>query len=173
MWLSRSFYDEPTRFRDFSKAPPFTSLLLSANMTTRRDFLFQVLLGAELLLRLRMQAMLTPLVSYTSYITEYSSTLMVLADLFMLNVQSTKSPALTGTGYQYKFVALNHRENANGLLRFAEALSWPFVDEAREVLETAYSDLVGGSTTVGWDLRDWLFGLVLPGKFFRHRIMSA
>jgi hypothetical protein len=175
---TRAFYDEPTRFTDFTKARTFTSnLLTAANQETKlRDFLFQVLLGAELLIRLRLQPAGT---SYASIITDYISGLIVTADLFMQNVQITNSTGSTLTTAnftarpKYAFFAANHQRNAEGLIRFAEALGWPLMDEARQCIETAYSDLTAGRSNISYDLCDWLFGLVLPGKFFRHRIMCT
>lgn len=175
--LTRAFYDEPTRFTDFTKARTFTSnFLTSANQETKtRDFLFQVMLGYELLIRLKLQPALT---SYAGIMTDYISALIVTADLFMQNVQVT-TPTTTTTTLptasppRYAFFASNHQRNAEGLIRIAEALSWPLMDETRRCLETAYFDLTSGVSGASYDMYDWLFGLVMPGKFFRHRVMCT
>jgi hypothetical protein len=182
LMCTRAFYDQPSRFSDFTKARYFTTSLLtpSEQETKLRDFLFQILMGAELLLRMRLQPAGT---SYASIITDYISGLIVVADLFMNNVEIKNSPvaAISGTGLtttlssnpRYAFYAINHQRNAEGLIRFAEALSWPFMEEARRCIETAYTDLTTGRGSISYDVCDWLFGLILPGKFFRHRVMCA
>ena len=47
------------------------------------------------------------------------------------------------------------------------------MSEARNFIENAYQDLVAGRPASSWDICDWLYGLVLPGKIHRHRIMSC
>lgn len=177
LMLTRAFYDEPTRFTDFTKARTFTSNFLTAadQETKTRDFLFQVMLGWELLIRLKLQPALT---SYAGIMTDYISALIVTADLFMQNVQVTSPTAITSTlptttPPRYAFFATNHQRNAEGLIRIAESLSWPLMDETRRCLETAYFDLTSGTSAASYDTYDWLFGLVMPGKFFRHRVIST
>ncbi|KAK0383978.1 hypothetical protein NLU13_8067 [Sarocladium strictum] len=65
-----------------------------------------------------------------------------------------------------------HEQQVEGMLYFAELIKWPFINETREFAEEAYGDLRGGKT-LPIDLHDWLFGLVLPGKWFAFKIMSA
>ena len=110
--------------------------------------------------------------------TDYISTLIVLADLFMQNVQITTptTPTLTLTSTtppKHAFFAINHQRNAEGLIRIGEALAWPYMDETRRCLETAYFDLTSGTSVASYDTYDWLFGLIMPGKFFRHRVMCT
>jgi hypothetical protein len=83
--LTRAFNDEPTRFVNFTKVRTFTGLFLLATsqIDKTRDFLYQILLGAELLLRLRLQPAATV---YTGVMTDYISSLIVAADLFMQGV---------------------------------------------------------------------------------------
>ena len=47
------------------------------------------------------------------------------------------------------------------------------MDEARNYIENAYQDLIAARPVPSWDIYDWLFGLVLPGKNYRHRIMAC
>ncbi|KAF2030195.1 hypothetical protein EK21DRAFT_112114 [Setomelanomma holmii] len=109
--------------------------------------------------------------------TDYISGLIVTADLFMQNIQVTSptgGTTITGAAPpRYAFFATNHQRNAEGLIRNAEALSWPLMDETRRCLETAYFDLTSGTSLASYDMYDWLFGLVMPGKFFRHRVMCT
>jgi hypothetical protein len=90
MLVNRSSFAEPTRFIDLSRTRTFTNRLLSVRSTGSeimlRDFLFQILMGAEILIRLRLQPTNT---SYASLITDKITTMVVLADLFMQNVQIT------------------------------------------------------------------------------------
>jgi len=46
--------------------------------------------------------------------------------------------------------------------------------EARDFIENAYQNLISnGIKAIGPDICDWLYGLTLPGKTFRHRIMCC
>jgi len=65
-----------------------------------------------------------------------------------------------------------HEQQVEGLLLFAAKLKWPYINEVRDYAEDVYSELRGGGT-VNIHLHDWLFGLVLPGKWFAFKIMSA
>lgn len=71
-----------------------------------------------------------------------------------------------------QFKSSVHESQVDGLLYFAEKMRWPFINEAREVAEEAYSKLHSGSIT-NWYLADWLYGLTLPGKHFAFKIMTA
>ena len=65
-----------------------------------------------------------------------------------------------------------HEQQVEGLLLFAAKLKWPYINEARDYAEDVYNKLRGGET-INIHLHDWLFGLVLPGKWFAFKIMSA
>ncbi|KAL1914536.1 uncharacterized protein VTP21DRAFT_8161 [Calcarisporiella thermophila] len=65
-----------------------------------------------------------------------------------------------------------HEKQVEGLLRFAEILKWPYMNETRDYAEDIYSNLRSGST-INLNLWDWLFGTVLPGKWAAHKIMTA
>jgi hypothetical protein len=183
--LTRSLYDAPNRFIDFSKARNFSNNTLgsTAQGIGLHNFLYQILLGAELLIRLRKEPVAT---SYAGIITDNISALIVLSALWMQNItiQGPRAIATTATPTattatllrpepRYTLYSVGHAKQAEGLIRFGEAMSWPYMDEARQYIETAYQDLSSGRGTVGFDMCDWLFGLVLPGKIFRHRIMSC
>lgn len=68
--------------------------------------------------------------------------------------------------------SLVHERQVEGLIRFAEELSWPHLAEVRDNVESAYVRLRSG-TKLKLALRDWLFGIVLPGREFSCAIMSA
>lgn len=94
---------------------------------------------------------------------------MALSALWMQSV-TIQNPRPGST--QWIFVANNHASQAEGLIRFAEAMAWPYMTEARNYIENVYNNLLAGQAT-GFDMYDWLYGLILPGKIFRHRIMCC
>ena len=132
-----------------------------------RNFLFQILIGAELLIRLRKEPATT---SWRSIVTDNISALLVLSSLWMqhVTIQGPKEGA-----HRYLIYAHDQQRHSEALIRFAEALQWPYMDEARAYIESAYSYLTSGQQSVGFDICDWLYGLILPGKIFRHRIMAC
>jgi hypothetical protein len=65
-----------------------------------------------------------------------------------------------------------HGQQVEGLLLFAERMRWPYINEVRDYAEDVYSELRGGET-VNIHLFDWLYGIVLPGKWFAFKIMTA
>ena len=186
MALNRSIYDTPSRFIDFSNARTFSNNTLgtATQGVGLRNFLFQILIGAELLIRLRKEPITT---SYTGLINGPISALMVVTTLWMENVTiqgprtitippltlSTSTTVLLPLSPQYLLIAEEHQRQAEGLIRFGELLSWPYMDEARHYIENAYRDLISRNQAISFDICDWLYGLVLPGKKFRHRIMCC
>jgi hypothetical protein len=176
MKLSGSLYDAPTRFIDFSKARNISNNTLgsAAQGIGLHNFLYQILLGAELLVRLRKEPLTT---SYSGIMTDSISALVVLSALWMQNVSIQTTPSTADTpisaNSKYTLYSIHNQRQIEGLIRFGEALSWPFMNEARAYIENVYRDLATGAAGVGFDICDWLFGLVLPGKVFRHRIMCC
>jgi hypothetical protein len=170
MALNGGLYNAPTRFIDFSKSRNFSSSTLGGLGITLQSFLFQILLGAELILRLRKEPILT---NYAGLISNSISSLIVLADLWMQNVSIPAPVSIGVSNPKFKLIAVNHQKHAESLIRFGEAISWPYMDEARHYIEGAYQALIANPRSVGWDMCDWMFGLVLPGKYFRHRIMCC
>jgi tetratricopeptide (TPR) repeat protein len=75
-------------------------------------------------------------------------------------------------GKTAEFHSLIHEQQVEGLLLFAERMKWPYINELRDYAEDVYSNLRGG-TGIDIDLHDWLYGLVLPGKWFSFKIMTA
>jgi hypothetical protein len=73
----------------------------------------------------------------------------------------------------YTLYASQYQRQAEALIRFGEAMEWPYIDEARNYIENAYEDLITAKPVPSWDIYDWLFGLILPGKIYRHRIMAC
>ncbi|KAG8534015.1 uncharacterized protein KY384_000857 [Bacidia gigantensis] len=167
--LNRSLYDHPTRFLDFSKSRTLTQHVLGTEDQDIgcKSFLFQIVIGAELLIRMRKQPVN---ISYQGIVTDNISALLVASAAWM------KSVTITGPrqqGLRYLFAAQEHRRNSEALIRFAECMQWPYMDEARNYMEDAYINLGSAKEAISLDICDWLYGLILPGKFFRHRILCC
>lgn len=178
--LSRAHFDEPARFPNFCFRSQFSfSFFLTsrAQETVTRDFLYQILLGAELLVRLRKQSVET---SYRGIMTHYISTLVFCASLFMANViiLGPSSPPVEGNMNEapalpvYSFASRAYARQAQALLEFGQAISWPFMDQASRHIKSAYNNLTCGKPIHEY-LIDWLFGLSLPGKYYRRLIMCC
>jgi len=71
-----------------------------------------------------------------------------------------------------KFHSLIHEQQVEGLLLFAERMGWPHINETREYAEDVYTDALAGRAQ-SIHLHDWLYGIVLPGKWFAFKIMTA
>ncbi|KAF1813431.1 hypothetical protein P152DRAFT_457795 [Eremomyces bilateralis CBS 781.70] len=189
MAVSRSVTDCPTRFVDFSKDRMFSVHTLGTAAQGSRglgNFLFQIVLGFEILIRLRKESLST---KYAMVVTDNISAMTVLAELWMDNVTvsgpnqntsattttTTTTAATTTTTAPPRYTLCTHSYNTRvqGLIQFAETISWPYMDEVRQYIETAYLHLSSGTGTVSFDICDWLFGLILPGKIFQHRIMCC
>lgn len=65
-----------------------------------------------------------------------------------------------------------HQQQVDGLLFFAERMKWSYINETRDYAEDAYAKLRSGDT-VPTNLHDWLFGMMLPGKWMSFNIMTA
>lgn len=75
-------------------------------------------------------------------------------------------------GKNTEFHSLIHEQQVEGLLLFAERMKWPHINELRDYAEDVYSNLRAGAT-ININLHDWLYGLILPGKWFSFKIMTA
>jgi len=65
-----------------------------------------------------------------------------------------------------------HEQQVEGLLLFAERMRWPHINELRDYAEDIYGNLHSGQQ-IPFDIYDWLFGLMLPGKWMSFKIMAA
>lgn len=175
--LNKNVFLYTDRFVDFSKARNISNHTLGGlnQGIGLHNFLFQILLGAELLIRLRKEPVAT---SYAGLVTDSISALIVLADLWMQNVTINGPmsippiPPGKPVPIPYTLYSKVHQRQVEGLIQFAEALQWPLVEETKRYIKNAYNDLTSGKA-IGYDICDWLFGLILPGKIFRHRIMCC
>ena len=65
-----------------------------------------------------------------------------------------------------------HQRQVDGLLYFAERMKWSYINETRDYAEDAYAKLRKGDT-IPFHLHDWLFGIMLPGKWMSFSIMTT
>ncbi|KAL2812473.1 hypothetical protein BJX63DRAFT_242386 [Aspergillus granulosus] len=174
MGLNKSKYDAASRFVDLNKVGCVSSYFIGSLSSGDglRNFLYQILLGCELLVRLRKEPVTT---SYTGIMTDSTSALLVLGSMWMSYVtfNGPSNLAAQDSPSSYTFISRVSRSQSEALIRFAEALGWPYLDEARNTIETAYSDLVARRIPWNADMWDWLFNLMLPGKIYRHKIMAC
>ncbi|KAK6515970.1 hypothetical protein TWF281_004560 [Arthrobotrys megalospora] len=161
---------DSTKYVDMSNCRHLTNNTLgtTAQGIGLKNFLFQILLGCELLVRLLKEPANA---SYTGLISHNISANLVIADLWMQNIDTKRETTPAGLP-RHLLISLVHQRQCEGLIRFAETLKWPNMDEARNYIEGAYNDLITGKA-IGFDMCDWLFGLVRPGKLFRHLIMNC
>ncbi|KAF3904437.1 hypothetical protein ABW21_db0208875 [Orbilia brochopaga] len=161
---------DAARYVDMSNCRHLTNNTLgtSAQGIGLKNFLFQILLGCELLVRLLKEPANA---SYSGLISHNISANLVISDLWMQNIDTRRETTAAGLP-RHLLISLVHQRQCEGLIRFAETLKWPYMDEARNYIEGAYNDLITGKA-IGFDMCDWLFGLVRPGKLFRHLIMNC
>ena len=174
MALNNSQEKARSRFPDLANTRNISTYVVGnlSSGTGLRNFLYQILLGCELLVRLRKEPTTT---SYAGLMRDSTSALLVLGQRWMSSV------TMTGPSYgtavdspnSYTFISHTARSQAEALIRFGEALRWPFMDEARNWIETTFSSIASGSQTCNADVWDWFFNMVLPGQVYRHRIMAA
>lgn len=174
MAFHRGQYTAPTRFVDFLTTATFSRHIFGTGGIGLTNFLFHILLGAELCIRLRRAG---TGIRYPNIMTNTTSALVMIAHQWMENVTIRVVPpplgSPVGTRTKHTLIANNHTRQSEGLIRFAEALTWPYLDEARQNIENSYSSLIANPNNLHDYLKDWLYGLCLPGKYFRHRIMSC
>ncbi|ORX48756.1 hypothetical protein DM01DRAFT_1394555 [Hesseltinella vesiculosa] len=66
-----------------------------------------------------------------------------------------------------------HEQQIDGLLRFADTMGWPYMESLRPVAETSYAKMISGGHTVNNHIWDWIYGVMLPGKYASFKIMTA
>ncbi|KAL3483559.1 hypothetical protein BJX62DRAFT_249348 [Aspergillus germanicus] len=67
-----------------------------------------------------------------------------------------------------------HAQQEEGLVKFAESLQWPYVDEVRSRTTGLFERLFAlQEQGVSRSVHDWLFGLLLPGNWFADSIMTS
>ncbi|KAJ3497764.1 hypothetical protein NLG97_g1647 [Lecanicillium saksenae] len=167
MSLHRGQYDAPNRFPNFLNTASFSQHVFGATTGVGfRNFLLNILIGAELTIRLDKMGSAK---KYPNFMSNSISAVALLARLWMVNITLRKNPT-TGN---YIVNCVNWALQEEGLIRFAEEIGWPYLDEARQNITGMFNKMATHPDEVPNYLSDWLHGLVLPGKFFRQRIMSC
>jgi tetratricopeptide (TPR) repeat protein len=64
------------------------------------------------------------------------------------------------------------KQQIEGIIRFAEEMQWPYLNEVREHAPRVCNDVSKGQCWIAV-LHDWFCGLSLPGARFAHNIMPA
>ena len=127
-----------------------------------RLFLLQVLLGYELYLRLKI---CDNAASFPGTTQQVNATLVV-AQRWVDNVSVEIRDS------HLKVYSNVHKEQVSGLISFCESMGWPCTDEVREFALTAYANHLDGKR-VDVHFLDFLFGLMLPGRWYAWKIMCA
>jgi hypothetical protein len=127
------------------------------------SFLLQIVLAYELLVRSKRNR------GWYSGITPRVTAAMQVAERW---IESVKCIASESNEDIIEFHSLVHERQVEGLIRFAEALEWPYLAEMRDFVEDAYVKLRTGSK-VDINLWDWIYAAVLPGTNFIFKIMSS
>lgn len=167
MSLASGKSKQPNRFPDFLLTESFSQHIFGSTTGVGfTNFLLNIVLGMELHNRLKKMG---SSVKYTSYMSNGISAVVIIAKLWMQDVTLRKNPA--SGNYIVGSRAWTIQEE--GLIHFAEAIGWPYMDEAREKINGMFNRMATNPEEVPDYLSDWLHGLVIPGKFFRHRIMTC
>ncbi len=67
-----------------------------------------------------------------------------------------------------------HERQEEGLVEFAKKIEWPHVAEVTQRIGGIYARLhAGGEENLPAIIHDWLYGLVLPGRFFAYNLMAC
>ncbi|KAJ0413293.1 hypothetical protein BJY00DRAFT_322254 [Aspergillus carlsbadensis] len=67
-----------------------------------------------------------------------------------------------------------HAQQEEGLVKFAESIQWPYIDEVRTRITGIFERMFAPQEhRVSRSLHDWLYGLLLPGNWFADSIMTS
>lgn len=169
MGINRGQFAAPDRFFTFKNAVSLSSYFLGT-ADRLQNFLFQILLGAELIARVKKEPRTT---SYKGLITDDISTVMLMAKHWMENVNVNESAIVVAGRPKYLLGARTQAQHVEALLRFAERMSWPYLEETRHFMQNAYLKLQQQPATINNLIRDWLYGMHQVGKVFRHQLLSV
>ncbi|KAF4622668.1 hypothetical protein G7Y89_g14358 [Cudoniella acicularis] len=168
LMFTHTAYEDPTRFVDIPQIPSIAFHFLEQEDQNEqvRDFFYQMLIGIELVVRLRKEPTTT---SWHGIVSDHLSNVMAMAAQLIQGVLILSPNADES---KYSFFPVKHQKQTEALIQFAETLSWPCLDEARGKIENAFTDLVQNSQST-YAICDWLFGVTKPGKLFRHGLMAC
>ncbi|KAL2674991.1 hypothetical protein Neosp_011171 [[Neocosmospora] mangrovei] len=130
----------------------------------RSEMLFRMIVAYELKLRLEQTT------------TNFTMNNQVTAAIEMAGrwIKGVHIKNVSGPEYEpyYDFEELVHDEQIEGLVRFAELMEWPGLDEMPEFLEPRGATVLPSAMGTH-KLLDWTFGTVLPGSGYVCTIMPA
>ncbi|KAJ4219890.1 hypothetical protein NW759_007512 [Fusarium solani] len=131
----------------------------------RLEMLFQMIVAYELKLRLEQT---------TTTFPNMSNQVMAAMEMACRWIKGVRIKNVSGPEYEpyYDFEKLVHDEQIEGLVRFAELMEWPGLDEMQEFLEPRGAT-IPPSAMGTHKLLDWAFGTVLPGSGHVCAIMPA
>jgi hypothetical protein len=121
-----------------------------------------------LLVRLRLERGVES--QYRNLIGDHISSTLIISEQWVKNVQAPQGFFSLAVGGLFR--PKNYGQQIEGLVKFAELMAWPYLRETRDHMENTIANLQAGGTEL-IDIHDWLFGLLLPGREFRFRIMSC
>jgi hypothetical protein len=156
-----AWLDGPS-FIDFSRIRSITlpAIAPAPNEIGLAKFIHQILLSYDLLLRLQRGE------QTCIGITKKVWASMLISKLWIENVE------VVPKGSKFELESRVHESQIEGLMKFAEILDWPYITETRNYAENVYSNLRAGQN-VRSDLVDWLFGVIMPGRLFAQKVMTA
>lgn len=169
MGINRGRFSAPARFFTFKDTVNFSSYFLGS-ADRLQNFLFQILLGAELILRIQKEPRTT---SYQGLITDDISAVMLIAKRWMANVTVSEGAGLLAGRPKYMLSAIMQAQHVEALIRFAEKMSWPYLEETRHYMQNAYLRLQQQPATINNLMRDWLYGMHQAGRVFRHQLLGV
>lgn len=175
MILTYCIFTQPARFAKLATAGSVAMhFFYEANEATGQiglhDFLFQILLGAELLLRLHKEPSTT---SYANIIGDDVSATIIIARHWVTGVECWPNPNPEPGVPNHLINSLTHSAHTNALMHFAETIRWPYMNETRTFIRGVYQKLISTPLEVNNFLRDWIFGTHRPGKIFRNLLMTV
>lgn len=160
--------DPPSSLTDFLTVGYYAAHFIGKTNLTHTEFLYHIQLGLELDRQLRR---LGSHHAYSAHIqaTRSACALILIAQLWTENV----SVQATGVGDKCAVELKHYAPRIEGLIQFAESIEWPYIGEAKRHIVGLLDKVGSPNGAMHPCLWDWLFGLVLPGKPFRHRILSC
>ncbi|KAI8719147.1 hypothetical protein NCS52_00695100 [Fusarium sp. LHS14.1] len=155
--------DRVEMFSNYNEAVSPAKMWLSGD-PMRSEMLFQMIVAYELKLRLEKTT------------TNFTMSNQVMAAMEMAGrwIEGVYIKNVSGPEYEpyYDFEELVHDEQIEGLVRFAELMEWPGLDEIQEFLEPRGATVLPSAMGTH-KLLDWAFGTVLPGSGHVCTIMPA
>ncbi|KAG0053515.1 hypothetical protein BGZ83_000932 [Gryganskiella cystojenkinii] len=147
------------RFVDFTDE---SSISLYFQVLGIADTIYQILLATELRLRLPRQDHY-----FTGMETRVLKSSLIVSKRWIDHVRLS-----IVEDNQVQWRSNIHEQQIDGLVRFADLMDWPYMESLRPQAETVYANMLGGEI-ISSHIWDWLFGVIVPGKYTSFKIMTA